>query len=212
MTPGEALEIWVGCSGKLPIGFGFGGLKGDAPLAGDGGFGGDGSAITTTSGDPLLVAGGGGGGGGDSLGRGGTGGAGGIDPQPGQKNRGQGGCVQCQQPGDGNGLNGHEGGVFSGGGGGGGGGGWEGGGGGSGGEDDSGGGGGGGGLSFADPLATDVVFGTSQLPGDGVVVIHWDLSGPQPVPEPATALLFVIAMASLALPRLRRPRLASRAA
>ena len=62
----------------------------------------------------------------------------------------------------------------------GGGGGWEGGGGGSGGERqgvDSGGGGGGGGLSFADPLATDVVFGTSQLPGDGVVVIHWESAG-----------------------------------
>jgi hypothetical protein len=205
VTPGESLEVWVGCSGTDPVGFGFGGLKGVASGLGfDGGFGGGGTAITTTDGNPLLVAGGGGGGNGIlKVNTGGSGGVGGIIPQAGQDGNGpsggDGGCVSCESAGDTFGGNGGDAFAIDGAGGGGGGG-WEGGGGGSGASSagsGGGGGGGGGGLSYEEPSATDVDFGISQLPGDGVAVISWGVAGAA-VPEPGTALLFMTALAALA--------------
>src|SRR3954447_21418638 len=67
LKPGQALDIWVGCYGDSPQGYGYGGTKGTAPFptAGDGGYGGGGSAIVDhVTQAPLSVAGGGGGGGG----------------------------------------------------------------------------------------------------------------------------------------------------
>jgi hypothetical protein len=159
VTPGQQLRIWVGChpgTGQtIPWGFGIGGNKGGASnaLAGDGGLGGGGSAVTAEDLTPLLVAGGGGGGGGSgSNSSGGTGGTGGIVPEPGRNGTGgtfggggDGGCGGCAADingGDGTGSSVTE---F----------------------------GGGGGLSFAESSATAVFFGTSTLAADGLVVLSW---------------------------------------
>ena len=216
VTPGQTLSVWVGCSGTVPVGFGFGGSKGvaDSPSGGDGGFGGGGSAITDGP-TALLVAGGGGGGGGAGFNfPGGSGGNGGIVPQPGEEGdllgpdfRGAGGCANCQPVGESNGLDGGGASRSSGGGaGGGGGGGWIGGGGGGGGFGPligAGGGGGGGGSSYADPSATDLFFGTSSLPHDGIVEVTWGFES-TPIPEPSAALLLATALTGLAFSGFRR--------
>ena len=108
IKPGQTLDVWVGCYDEEPVGFGYGGSKGVAQsaLAGDGGYGGGGSAvIDPVTQLPLLVAGGGGGGGGaGSKGAAGAGGNGGPNPQPGQpKQRWRWMCQlpgsgQCQRP------------------------------------------------------------------------------------------------------------------
>ena len=181
LTPGQLLDVWVGCFGDDPQGYGFGGAKGRAPFptAGDGGPGGGGSAIIVRSTQvPLLVAGGGGGGGGSSGGSGGVGGSGGSIPQPGQDGSGgggaDGGCGGCLGPGEINGLDGSNGDFAGGeGGGGGGGGGYAGGGGGHSGGYFGGGGGGGAGSSYAASSAQYVTLTTSQLAQNGTVVFSW---------------------------------------
>jgi len=181
LVPGQPLDVWVGCFGDDPQGYGFGGAKGRAPFptAGDGGPGGGGSAIIVRSTQaPLLVAGGGGGGGGSSGGSGGVGGSGGSTPQPGQDGSGgggaDGGCGGCLGPGEINGLDGSNGDFAGGeGGGGGGGGGYTGGSGGDSGGYFGGGGGGGAGSSYADPSAQYVTLTTSQLGQNGMVAFSW---------------------------------------
>jgi hypothetical protein len=162
--PGQQLDVWVGCFGANSVGYGNGGDKGVAnfPTAGDGGYGGGGSAIIDHATQaPLVVAGGGGGGGGSSGGTGGTGGSGGPYPQAGQDGTqgggADGGCVNCQDSDEINGLDG-EGGDFSGGEGAGGG----------------GGGGGGAGSSYVDVRAGYVTQTTSQLAQSGTVAFSWN--------------------------------------
>ena len=103
LKPGQQLDVWVGCFGANSVGYGNGGDKGVAnfPTAGDGGYGGGGSAIIDHATQaPLVVAGCGGGGGGSSGGTGGTGGSGGPYPQAGQDGTqgggADGGCVNCR--------------------------------------------------------------------------------------------------------------------
>lgn len=181
LKPGQQLDVWVGCNGRTPVGYGDGGARGDAPFptAGDGGTGGGGSAIIDhASQTPLVVAGGGGGGGGSSGGSGGMGGNGGLVAQPGQDGQqgggADGGCADCLSPGDINGLDGQNGTVAGGeGGGGGGGGGYTGGGGGQSGGYFGGGGGGGAGTSYVASSAQFVTQMTSLLALDGLAVFSW---------------------------------------
>lgn len=204
VTAGQTLWGHAGCYGGATggLGYGQGGDHGEAPgpndsTGYDGGGGGGGSEVSTCLSscafrELIAVAGGGGAGGGDGeLGinhiddAGGAGGAGGLPPQDGFDAPGRGGgdggaADYWEQP---QGRAGHDCDWDSGGGAGGGGGG------GASGADGGlcgasyvwggwGGGGGGGGHSAALLNAYDPQFGTSELTGDGVIVLSYASAAP----------------------------------
>jgi hypothetical protein len=157
LKPGQQLDVWVGCYGDTPVGYGWGGDKGvaDPALAGDGGYGGGGSAVLDHATQaPLLVAGGGGGGGSKSgVSSGGSGGDSASVPQAGEggggPTGGEGGCINCQDPGEIDGLDGGDS------------------------SRASAGGGGGAGTSYFDRAADFGDQATSQLAQDGTVAFSW---------------------------------------
>jgi hypothetical protein len=186
VTPGQILAVKVGCQGGWSLqdqdpasfspGFGSGGGGGTTGVGGNGAGGGGGSVVSSDSNASIVyvVAGGGGGAGGDAVDFN-SGGRGGDGSQYGDN--AQGGTGRSGGGGSGGGASGHTGEIgentHAGGAGGGGGGGLKGGGGGHGaGDGYSSGGGGGGGSSYVIPGATNVVYTTGNVTGDGYVIIE----------------------------------------
>ena len=198
VSPGEAVDVSVGCEGTRDPGWGYGtgGADGQSPGGRDGASGGGSSAVVVGS-RLLFIAGAGAGGGGNGLelngksgGAGGGGGGGGPSPGSGSEGQPEGGAGGGGAGGARESLEGgtgaSAGGASRGGGGGGGGAGWMSGAGGSHGETTfdiggSGGGGGGGGLSALRAAATEWELGTSELGGDGIVALRYLPGAPETI-------------------------------